>query len=137
MLTATKTSSIDTATNTNWQVDPAIKTNKQIKTTKPKLIDRWIQQITKTTLKKDRYNNQIKSGRWIQEPKQVRNMNTQINKYKNTIKYNYSTPTNHTPANTAHVTGAWKWTQLIHARWSVKRVIFLIVGFKLILERKG
>lgn len=28
MLTATKTSSIDTATNTNWQVDPAIKTNK-------------------------------------------------------------------------------------------------------------
>lgn len=54
MLTATKTSSIDTATNTNWQVDPAIKTNKQIKTTKPKLIDRWIQQmntVTKTTFK--------------------------------------------------------------------------------------
>lgn len=45
MLTATKTSSIDTATNTNWQVDPAIKTNKQIKT------------ATKTT-KKDGYNNQ-------------------------------------------------------------------------------
>lgn len=49
MLTATKTSSIDTATNTNWQVDPAIKTNKQIKTTKPKLIDRWIQQMNAVT----------------------------------------------------------------------------------------
>lgn len=45
MYTATKTSSIDTASNTNWQVDPAIKTNKQIKT------------ATKPT-KKDGYNNQ-------------------------------------------------------------------------------
>lgn len=36
MLTATKTSSIDTATNTNWQVDPVIKTNKQIKNNQTK-----------------------------------------------------------------------------------------------------
>lgn len=42
----------------------------------------------------------------VQQPKQVRNMNSQINQYKNTIKYSYNTPTNHTPANTAHVTGA-------------------------------
>lgn len=55
-------------------MDPVIKTNKQIKTTKPKLIDRWIQQmntVTKTTFKKkidtttkskvaDEYSNQSK-----------------------------------------------------------------------------
>lgn len=97
MYTATKTGSIYTATNTYWQVDPAIKTNKQIKTTKPKLIDRWIQQKQinkwiqqpKLLLKKGRYDNQNKSGRWIQQPKQVRNMNytNTVNKYKNTIKY--------------------------------------------------